>query len=47
MKSAPNGYTRQPLQVYIAIEKQFEAREDEAAILHREEFGSLEWNEWR
>jgi hypothetical protein len=38
---------RQPPQVYIVTEKQYEAREDEAAILLREEFGSLDWAGWR
>ena len=33
-------------QVYIVIKKQYEAREDEAAILHREEFGLLEADGW-
>jgi hypothetical protein len=47
MKSAPNGYTRQTPQVYIVIEKDYEAREDEDAILHREESGSLGWYGWR
>jgi hypothetical protein len=31
-------------QVYIVTEKQYEAREDEDAILHREESGLLGWD---
>ena len=47
MRSAPTSIHAPTVQVYIGTEKEYEAREDEAAILHREEFGSKEWDGWR